>query len=35
KEGGRGLLFIQQLTDEMSYIRTRDRRNCLIMRKNL
>ncbi|MDY6783495.1 MAG: ATP-binding protein [Cyanobacteriota bacterium] len=35
KEGGRGLLFIQQLTDEMSYVRTRDRRNCLTIRKNL
>jgi serine/threonine-protein kinase RsbW len=35
KEDGRGLLFIQQLTDQMSYIRTRDRRNCLVIRKNL
>jgi serine/threonine-protein kinase RsbW len=33
KEGGRGLQFMQQLTDEMQYLRLSDRRNCLIMRK--
>jgi len=33
KEGGRGLMFIQQLTDELSYQRLDDQRNCLFMRK--
>ncbi|OCQ93306.1 anti-sigma regulatory factor [Oscillatoriales cyanobacterium USR001] len=34
-EGGRGLLFMQKLTDELSYIRTSDHRNCLVMRKSI
>ncbi len=33
KEGGRGLMFMDQLTDELSYIRFTDDRNCLLMRK--
>jgi len=33
KEGGRGLIFMQQLTDELSYARLDDERNCLMMRK--
>lgn len=33
KEGGRGLIFMQQLTDELSYARLDDERNCLLMRK--
>lgn len=33
KEGGRGLIFMQQLTDELSYARLGDERNCLLMRK--
>ncbi|MGB7440962.1 MAG: ATP-binding protein [Coleofasciculaceae cyanobacterium] len=33
KEGGRGLIFIDQLTDELSYSRLSDQRNCLLMRK--
>lgn len=33
KEGGRGLMFMQQLTDELSYQRLPDGRNCLLMRK--
>lgn len=33
KEGGRGLMFMKQLTDELSYIRLTDERNCLLMRK--
>ncbi len=35
KEGGRGLLFMHQLTDELSYNRCDDNRNCLTMRKKL
>jgi serine/threonine-protein kinase RsbW len=35
KEGDRGLLLIQSLTDNLQYIRTLDGRNCLIMVKNL
>lgn len=35
KEGGRGLLFMQKLTDELCYDRLSDQRNCLIMRKNI
>ena len=34
-EGSRGLLFMQKLTDELSYIRTDDERNCLLMRKRI
>ncbi|MGC1395633.1 MAG: ATP-binding protein [Coleofasciculaceae cyanobacterium] len=33
KEGGRGLMFMNQLTDELSYVRFTDERNCLLMRK--
>lgn len=33
KEGGRGLIFMQELTDEVSYQRQPDQRNCLLMRK--
>jgi serine/threonine-protein kinase RsbW len=33
KEGGRGLIFMHHLTDELSYIRLTDNRNCLLMRK--
>ena len=33
KEGGRGLIFMQELTDEVSYLRQPDQRNCLLMRK--
>lgn len=33
KEGGRGLIFMCQLTDELSYDRLLDERNCLLMRK--
>jgi len=35
KEGGRGLIFMHQLTDELSYLREPDERNCLLMRKRL
>lgn len=35
REGQRGLLFMDKLTDELDYIRTDDERNCLIMRKNI
>lgn len=34
KEGGRGLMFMQQLTDELCYQRLPDGRNCLLMRKH-
>ena len=33
KEGGRGLIFMHQLTDEFSYLREPDERNCLLLRK--
>jgi serine/threonine-protein kinase RsbW len=32
REGGRGLMFMHQLTDELAYVRD-DNRNCLLMRK--
>lgn len=35
KEGGRGLLFIDRLTDELAYERLSDDRNCLMMSKRL
>lgn len=35
KESERGLLFMHKLTEELRYIRTDDRRNCLVMRKNI
>ena len=34
-EGGRGLVFMYKLTDDLRYIRTDDLRNCLVMRKNM
>ncbi|MEG4291423.1 ATP-binding protein [Microcoleus sp. C2C3] len=33
--GGRGLVFMYKLTDDLRYIRTDDLRNCLVMRKNI
>jgi serine/threonine-protein kinase RsbW len=33
KEGGRGLQFMEKLTDELEYLRLTKTRNCLIMRK--
>jgi serine/threonine-protein kinase RsbW len=35
KEGGRGLVFMHKLTEELRYIRADDCRNCLVMRKNI
>lgn len=35
REGGRGLVFMYKLTDDLRYIRTDDRRNCLVMRKHI
>ncbi len=35
KESDRGLFFMQQLTDDLQYLRIADSRNCLILRKNL
>lgn len=35
KAGGRGLIFMYKLTDELRYTRTPDNRNCLFMRKSL
>ena len=32
-EGGRGLIFMHQLMDELAYLRVDDERNCLLMRK--
>lgn len=31
--GGRGLIFMHQLMDELAYLRLDDNRNCLLMRK--
>lgn len=33
KEGGRGLQFINKLTDELQYLNLPNHRNCLVMRK--
>ena len=33
REGGRGLQFINKLTDELQYLNLPNRRNCLVMRK--
>ncbi len=33
REGGRGLIFMHQLMDEVSYERLSDDRNCLLLRK--
>jgi serine/threonine-protein kinase RsbW len=35
KEGGRGLQFMEKLTDDLQYISLTKARNCLIMRKFL
>jgi serine/threonine-protein kinase RsbW len=35
REGEMGLIFMHKLTDELHYTRTEDRRNCLLMRKNI
>jgi serine/threonine-protein kinase RsbW len=35
KEGGRGLMFMHQLMDEVSYVRLPDQRNCLLLRKHI
>ncbi len=35
KEGGRGLMFIKQLTDYVRYDRFSDQRNCLTLHKKL
>lgn len=35
KEDGRGLFFMQKLTDEIRYIRVPKGRNCLVMRKKI
>ncbi len=32
-EGGRGLIFMSKLTDELYYTRLDDQRNCLVMKK--
>ena len=32
---GNGLIFMYKLMDELSYTRTPDQRNCLLMRKNI
>lgn len=32
-EGGRGLIFMSKLTDELYYMRLEDERNCLVMKK--
>ena len=32
-EGGRGLIFMHQLMDEVAYLRVDNERNCLLMRK--
>jgi serine/threonine-protein kinase RsbW len=32
-EGGRGLIFMHQLMDELAYLRVDNERNCLLMRK--
>lgn len=34
KEGGRGLQFMEKLTDELQYLRLPNHRNCLVMRKH-
>ncbi|MDJ0715383.1 MAG: ATP-binding protein [Prochloraceae cyanobacterium] len=35
REGGRGLQFMSQFTDDLQYIRTSNQRNCLILKKNI
>ncbi|MGL4502340.1 MAG: ATP-binding protein [Planktothrix sp.] len=34
-EGGRGLIFMSKLMDELHYIRLEDNRNCLVMKKQI
>ena len=34
REGGRGLQFINKLTDELQYLNLPNHRNCLVMRKH-
>jgi len=34
-EGGRGLIFMSKLMDELYYIRLEDQRNCLLMKKRI
>ncbi|SKB14259.1 conserved hypothetical protein [Planktothrix sp. PCC 11201] len=34
-EGGRGLIFMSKLMDELHYIRLDDQRNCLVMKKQI
>lgn len=34
-EGGRGLIFMSKLTDELSYIRQENGQNCLVMKKSI
>jgi serine/threonine-protein kinase RsbW len=34
-EGGRGLVWMYELMDDLSYQRLSDRRNCLVLRKHL
>lgn len=34
-EGGRGLIFMSKLTDNLSYIRQENHQNCLVMKKNI
>ncbi|CAD5962702.1 Serine-protein kinase RsbW [Planktothrix tepida] len=34
-EGGRGLIFMSKLTDELYYTRLDDQRNCLVMKKQI
>jgi len=35
QEGGRGLIFMHKLMDELSYLRLSDQRNCLLLRKSI
>lgn len=35
QEGGRGLVWMRQLTDEVRYIRLSNKQNCLLMRKKI
>jgi serine/threonine-protein kinase RsbW len=35
KENDRGLFFMQELTDDLQYVRISNRRNCLVMHKKL
>jgi serine/threonine-protein kinase RsbW len=35
KESDRGLFFMQELTDDLQYVRISNQRNCLVMRKRI